>query len=304
MCCCSSKEEILSQMSLWVNEGGFPKGRSFSINQLKQLQQKLEQLEKTQRERERCRKKTCCLCWKGEKDVEIVNWAAFFQWWDEATKRERTRIKNMTENVKNEGFKTGLNKPLSSSVPMSKSSAPAPPSTPTVSNRPWTYTELREVALSRLDVKEGGTEICHHLRCFCESFKLTIHELCRLIRVRMGADWVQVQGDLLTNNDMKPTNEVNGGQAYRGALEGLCASMEACYLATHDPRRVAECKQKLDETVRQFLGQLMEVYWKQWKEMLFTWRRCWTPEKGEKGQKEKGAGGSTYCLVEAECQNN
>ncbi|KAL7856004.1 hypothetical protein AOLI_G00196080 [Acnodon oligacanthus] len=61
---------------------------------------------------------------------------------------------------------------------------------------------------------------------------------------------------------MRPINEVNGGQAYRVTLEGLCTSIEAHYPAAHDPRRVAECKQNLDETVRQFLGRLMEVYWK------------------------------------------
>ncbi|KAL6482033.1 hypothetical protein MHYP_G00101130 [Metynnis hypsauchen] len=122
------------------------------------------------------------------------------------------------------------------------------PSPPTVPNQPWTYTELREVALSWLGVKEGGTEFCHHLRCFCESFKLKIHELCRLLGVQMGADWVQVQGDLLMNNDKKPTDEVNGGQAYRVTLEGLCTSMEACFPATHDPRRVVECKQTSDNS--------------------------------------------------------
>ncbi|KAL7879250.1 hypothetical protein AOLI_G00102240 [Acnodon oligacanthus] len=44
-----------------------------------------------------------------------------------------------------------------------------------------------------------------------------------------------------------PTIEGHIGQAYRVALEGLCTSIEDHYPATHDPRRVAECKQKLDD---------------------------------------------------------
>ncbi|KAL7846069.1 hypothetical protein AOLI_G00242610 [Acnodon oligacanthus] len=57
----------------------------------------------------------------------------------------------------------------------------------------------------------------------------------------------QVQGDLHVNNDIGPTNEGHRGQAYKVALEGLCTSIEDHYPATHDPRRVAECKQKLDD---------------------------------------------------------
>ncbi|KAL7846104.1 hypothetical protein AOLI_G00242960 [Acnodon oligacanthus] len=65
--------------------------------------------------------------------------------------------------------------------------------------------------------------------------------------VRSGNKASEVQGDLHVNNDIGPTNEGHRGQAYRVALEGLCTSIEDHYPSTHDPRRVAECKQKLDD---------------------------------------------------------
>ncbi|KAL7838324.1 hypothetical protein AOLI_G00267280 [Acnodon oligacanthus] len=76
---------------------------------------------------------------------------------------------------------------------------------------------------------------------------------------------------------------VSGGQVYRVALEGLCASIEARYPATHDSRRVAECKQKLDESQTipgSADGAANPEQWKEMNSISFHWKQCYSYGEG------------------------
>lgn len=93
--------DLVGQLDVWIDKGGFAPSVSFSIRQLNQLKDWLEKKERESKEERKKltgRKQRQFVCFEG-------NWKAFYQWLTEAQIRERrsqagTDSKSVSQCVK------------------------------------------------------------------------------------------------------------------------------------------------------------------------------------------------------------
>lgn len=158
------------------------------------------------------------------------------------TKKRKTRQIVKEENV-------------SVTAPMLEVSGPEGP---IMVFRPWTVTDMREAMAHLPSPDEAGDKFSTELVTFCQEFSPTVHELRRLLAVKLGAtSWHKVSGKL-QKEDCELGHRDNAD--YRRAVEELAEAIKIAFPARVDTAKIGNCCQSRDESVQDYYNRLYLIF--------------------------------------------
>ncbi|XP_034085064.1 uncharacterized protein LOC117554698 [Gymnodraco acuticeps] len=149
---------------------------------------------------------------------------------------------------------------LNYNLPMIQVAGPAGPS---LVYRPWTISDMREIAKDHIpDVELGGAKFAAALNMFCRQFTPTMPEIKTLLTLRMGPTHVSHFAEILGGQQhvVAPLWDDDLNNTYRTALARLEAAITTKFPAKVDMSRIWACKQTPEETVNYYFHRLEKVF--------------------------------------------
>ncbi|KAF4097009.1 hypothetical protein G5714_022978 [Onychostoma macrolepis] len=129
--------------------------------------------------------------------------------------------------------------------------------------RPWTVTDMKEAMVHLPSPDEAGEIFSTELVTFCKEFSPTVHELRRLLAVKLGASsWHKVSGRLQREDCRREHNEWEHRHnlEYRTAVEELAESMRTAFPARADTSKIGNYCQNREENVQDYYHRLYEIF--------------------------------------------
>ncbi len=163
------------------------------------------------------------------------------------TKKRKTRQTVKEENV-------------SITAPMIEVSGP---DEPIMVFRPWTVTDMKEAMAHLLSPEEAVDRFSTELVTFCKEFSPTVHELRRLLAVKLGASsWHKVSGRLQREDCWRENSEWEHRHnlEYRTAVEELAEGIRTSFPARVDTSKIGNCCQNREESVQDYYHRLHEIF--------------------------------------------
>ncbi|XP_042584307.1 uncharacterized protein LOC122138010 [Cyprinus carpio] len=137
------------------------------------------------------------------------------------------------------------------------------PEGPIMVFRPWTVTDMREAMAHLPSPDEAGDKFSTELVTFCQEFSPTVHELRRLLAVKLGAtSWHKVSGKLQKEDCRREHCEWGhrDNADYRRAVEELAEAIKTAFPARVDTAKIGNCCQSRDESVQDYYNRLYLIF--------------------------------------------
>ncbi len=201
------------------------------------------------------------MCGKCEQTVNC--------WIEEADKRERRAMQKELaygneKGKKNEKCEEKVTTPYKPTNP-SDVSAHAPPyhHYPMMVFKPWTVNDMKEAMTHLPSPDEAGDKFSAELVTFCQEFSPTVHELRRLLAVKLGAlSWHKVSGKLQREDCQREHSdwEHRANVEYRTAVAKLSGAIKIAFPACVDTAKIGNCCQSIQESVQDYYHRLCEIF--------------------------------------------
>ncbi|XP_016418964.1 uncharacterized protein LOC107748600 [Sinocyclocheilus rhinocerous] len=123
-------------------------------------------------------------------------------------------------------------------------------------------TEVRKTE-SREEGDEAGDKFSTELVTFCQEFSPTVHELRRLLAVKLGAtSWHKVSGKLQKEDCRREHGEWEhrANVDYRTAVEELAEAIKIAFPARVDTAKIGNCCQSREESVQDYYNRLYLIF--------------------------------------------
>ncbi len=137
------------------------------------------------------------------------------------------------------------------------------PDGPMMVFRPWTVNDMKEAMAHLPSPEEAGDRFSTELVTFCKEFSPTVHELRRLLAVKLGASsWQKVSGRLQREDCRREHSdwEHRHNLEYRTAVEELAGGIRTSFPARVDTSKIGNCFQSREESVQDYYHHLYEVF--------------------------------------------
>ncbi|KAF4103681.1 hypothetical protein G5714_016564 [Onychostoma macrolepis] len=111
--------------------------------------------------------------------------------------------------------------------------------------------------------EEAGDKFSTELFTFCQEFSPTVHELGRLMAVKLGASsWHKVSERLQKEDSRREHSkwEHRHNLEYRTAVEELAEGIKVAFPACVDTAKIGNCCQNREESIQDYYHRLYEIF--------------------------------------------
>uniref|UniRef100_A0A9J8CJW6 ribonuclease H n=1 Tax=Cyprinus carpio carpio TaxID=630221 RepID=A0A9J8CJW6_CYPCA len=137
------------------------------------------------------------------------------------------------------------------------------PDGPMMVFRPWTVNDMKEAMAHLPSPDEAGDKCSAELVTFCQEFSPTMHELRRLLAVKLGASsWHKVSGKLQREDCRREHSdwEHRANAEYRKAVTELAGAIKIAFPARVDTAKIGNCCQTREEPVQDYYHRLYQIF--------------------------------------------